>query len=120
MRKFQKFFLKVAQIRSELKGNNLVYVKEVIGDSANNKRTLTVNQLIRYLSLGEVRGDKKLARQIKAVFPVLKSEIVGARRDLTQRTDAIDVTEFVNTYRHVVMNNKLYRRTVATKLSKVV
>lgn len=117
MRKFQKFFLKVADLRSELKGNNLVHAKEMIGDSTNNKRTLTVNQLIRYLSLGEVRGDKKLARQLKAVQDVLVKPIQVNRYN---RTDAIDITEFVNAYRQLVMNQPVLRRNVASRLSKVV
>ena len=116
MRKFQKLFLKVADLRSQLKGNNLVHAKEMIGDSTNNKRTLTVNQLIRYLSLGEVRGDKKLARQLKAVNSVLAAEIKANRT----RTDAVDLTEFVNTYRELVMNAPILRRNVASRLSKVV
>lgn len=117
MRKFQKFFLKVADLRSQLKGNNLVHAKEVIGDSTMNKRTLTVNQLIRYLSLGEVRGDKKLARQLKAVQSVLNPAIKATRYN---RTDAIDITEFVSAYRQLVMNDRVLRRNVASRLSKVV
>jgi len=116
MRKFEVFFNKIATLRSDLRGENGMTAKVIIGASIDNHRTLSVNQTIQYLlAIRKV----KLAKQLETIYPVLKPEIVSKRLDLTKRSDAIDIAEFVDTYRHLVMNNKLYRRTVATQLRKV-
>lgn len=117
MRKFERFFRQIADIRSDMRNQfQIDLVKVLAGNSISNKRTPSVNQTIKYL---KYKRKKKLANQLEAVYSVLKPEIVSRRLDLTRRTDAIDLTEFVNTYRHLVMNNKLYRRSVAIQLRKV-
>ena len=117
MRKFEQFFIKIADIRSKMRNQfEIDLVKTLAGNSMNNKRTPSVSQTIKYL---KYKKKHKLANQLEAVYSVLRPEIVSRRLDLTRRTDAIDLTEFVNTYRHLVMNNKLYRRSVATQLRKV-
>lgn len=117
MRKFEVFFNKIATLRSNLRGENAIAAKATIGASIENHRTLSVNQTIQYLiAIRKV----KLAKQLEAVYPILKPEIVSKRLDLTRRSDAIDIEEFVSVYRHLIMDNKLYRKTVANTLSKVV
>lgn len=114
MRKFEQFFKSIAQVRSNVRGENGVVAKAIIGASIDNHRTLTLNQTVQYLlAIRKV----KLAKQLQAVSEVIVPEIKVNR---SNRTDAIDLSEFVNTYRNYVMNTKTLRRTVAAKLSKVV
>jgi len=55
MRKFEQFFTNIATVRSVLRGKIAKQVKQAIGDSVNNNRTLTVSQTIRFL---ETNGQK--------------------------------------------------------------
>lgn len=109
MRKFQKYFLELARLNYKLK----IYknaVKEEIGDSINNNRTLSVNQVLRYLN------GHKTAKNITTVYSVLKPYIKNDRKVSTKRTDAIDMGELVATYRAVVMDDKKLRKTLGRKL----
>jgi hypothetical protein len=70
------------------------FIKEFIGDSTNNTRTLTANQLVRFLSNMEddelnFLGDKvRIAR--KLLLNAMREDRINA--ELT-RTDAFSVTE---------------------------
>jgi hypothetical protein len=105
MRKFQNFFYDLLQTSKDL---NIIrnLVKSAIGDSKKNNRTLTVSQVIRYLEQNHVRGSRSKARKIRAVYDLLRADINRNRSDFSNRTDAIDINELVNTYRNLVMNNK--------------
>lgn len=111
MRKFEQFFTNIATVRSVLRGKIAKQVKQVIGDSVNNNRTLTVSQTIRFL---ETNGQKALANQLRKVNTVLEPRIRNSR----QRTDAVDISEFVSTYRQLVMNNKELRRDIGNVLKR--
>lgn len=113
MRRFQEFFVALTAIRSLARGTGNQTIKEVIGDSTNNKRTVTVLQTFRYLN---AVGDYATAQQLLAVLEVLEDKVLARR---ARRTDAIDLTELTNTYREVVMNKGKLRREVGTALSKV-
>ncbi len=115
MRKFQAFFLRIANLRQELITVTPM-VKEAIGDSTNNNRTLTVNQVIRYLRVSPVKGNKKLVKQLTSVYDILREDIVSDRRQATRRTDAVDFNEFVTTYRSVVMDDRKKRLTIGKVL----
>jgi hypothetical protein len=112
MRRFEKFFKQIAELRSVARGSKTKQIKKLIGDSTSNNRTLTVRQAIRYL---DIVGLDSLATQIDSVRPLIEHEIVIAR---SNRTDAIDLSEFVNTYRNVVMNGKKLRTKVGAALRK--
>lgn len=112
MRKFEQFFNNIATVRSVLRGNLAKQVKQTIGDSVNNNRTLTVSQTIRFL---ENNGQKALANQLRKVNTVIEPVIRSSGR---QRTDAVDISEFVNTYRTVVMNSRELRRDVGNLLKR--
>ena len=112
MRKFYLNFIEIAVYNSITSGNKTKLIKRFIGDSTNNNRRLTVSQLIRYLDL---IGKDKLADQIVATTEILKNDILKAR---TNRTDAIDTNELVNTYRNVVINKKKYRQQLGKVFSK--
>jgi len=114
MRKFEKFFNNVATVRSILRGEIAKQVKVQLGDSANNNRTLTVNQTVRFL---KDNGHISLANQIQKVREVIEPTIKTVRRaNKVNRTDAIDISEFVNVYRTYVMNNKVLRPKVSVAL----
>lgn len=109
MRKFQEYFIKLATIRSNSRGRVGKFVKKTIGDSPNNNRTLTVSQLFRYSVYLSGTLDVRLSK----VFKLLEKDILKARN---KRTDAIDINEFVNTYREQVLENKKYRRQIGAIL----
>lgn len=114
MRKFQRFFNDIATIRAELRGEQVTFAKEVIGDSANNNRTLTVSQTIRYLN---ELGYTDLAVELSSVRNVLEPVIIRRRKN--RRSDAVDLSEFVNTYRNVVMNSGKLRTQIGVALRNV-
>lgn len=112
MRKFQETFNILTEIRANVRGEESRNIKFVLGDSINNNRTLTVSQVVRYLtSINCVR----LANTVELVTEILQDEIEKAR---TNRTDAIDINELVNTYRTVVMNKRKYRREIGNAIAK--
>lgn len=113
MRKFEKFFLEIADVRSYFRGPKTKLAKYTVGDAIHNNRTLTVNQTIRLLKL---ERKTKLAKQLEATYKVIGPAVIVQRR---RRTDAVDLNEFVTVYRRLVMNNKILRRTVANTLRKV-
>lgn len=117
MKRFQEFFKNVTMYKSVLQGRNTKSVKELLGDSVNNNRTLTVNQLIRFLTLAK---DTTFANQISAVNEIIEP-LVMEHRFITgsKRTDAIDYNEFVSVYRTEVMNNRNHRKVIGRALSKV-
>lgn len=113
MREFQSFFVYLTAVRSLVRKNGNSKIKKLIGDSTNNKRTVTVMQTVRFLT--KIK-DRKGAKQLRAVLEVLENDILTARN---LRTDAIDLTELTNTYREVVMRQGKLRKNIGIKLSKV-
>lgn len=115
MRRFEVGFKILTEIRSLARGSENKRIKRLLGDSDRNNRTLTVNQTIRFLNLV---GLTAAAETIKISNNLLENEILNRR---SNRTDAIDLTELVNTYRIVVMNgrNNTYRRKIGNALAKV-
>lgn len=112
MRKFETFFKQIAELRSVARGTQSKQIKQLIGDSTVNNRTLTLGQAIRYL---DIVGLDSLATQLDSVRPLIEREVIKRR---TNRTDAVDLAEFVNTYRSVVMNGKKLRVKVGAALRK--
>ena len=97
--------------------NNLdvVAVKEALGDSTNNNRTLSVRRLIRFLSATRGRNaarNRALASNIEAVYGKLRSSINTFRSE--GRTDAIDVQEFLSELNLTVAGDA---RTIARVIS---
>jgi len=114
MPKYQQFFYDLLNLQQSVSLSKDI-VKEVIGDSVNNHRTLSVNQVIRYAKANQVRNGKRVAKQIRNVYYILKPLI---KHDRTNggtgryRTDAIDFNELVSTYRAVVMNDRELRSVI--------
>lgn len=86
---------------------NRNYVKSFIGDSTNNNRTLTVNQVVRFLN---ATGRYTLAATLTAVSKRLTDDINASRyySDIN-RTDAVDINEFLNVYGEVITDTTTVR-----------
>lgn len=112
--RYHQFF----KILLTLKELNVIklHVKYQIGDSINNNRTLTVNQVIRSL---KYNNRTKVAKQLQTIYTFLIEDIKCDRSETTNRTDAIDINELVSTYRAIVMNDRRHRNTIGQLLSKV-
>lgn len=79
-------------------------VKLVLGDSINNNRTLTVSQVIRFLTTRRKKGLKSLGTNLESVYGTLKPLILRRRGLETYRTDAIDINEFINDFSFTVLS----------------
>lgn len=111
MRKFHKFFSELTWFasysRQTLIRNS---IKRKLGHSTKNHRTLTVRQAIDHLNSAY---KPTMAKDIEQVYNLLKPKIKSKRT----RTDAIDLSELVSTYRTVVMKNKKLRRQIGSILN---
>ena len=113
MRRFQEGFEVVAEFRSIARGFTTKVIKQSIGDSIQNNRTITVGQAVRFASR---MGLPKTALILEITASILEEEILSARKN---RSDAIDLNELVTTYRNVVMNEGKLRREIGSAISKV-
>jgi len=110
MRKFQKFFNDIAWYASYAKQPLMRdSIKRRLGHSTNNNRTLSVRQAMLDLKQANRYG---IANDIQRVYDILKPKIKAKRT----RTDAIDLSEFVSTYRTIVMNKRKLRRQIGSIL----
>jgi len=93
MTKTDTFVNQVTNVTSTLSRN---YTKQLILDSTNNNRTLSVNQVVRYLNDSFFPEDLTLAANIATVKNfLLKNKLLQRVRRNNNRTDAYDVTEFL-------------------------
>jgi len=102
--KYKTFFNNVNSI---LNMTNKNQIKTTIGDSTNNHRTVSVVQFIRFL---EAIGEDVLATQTTLAYNNLY-EVLQDQRDYrgVVRRDGFDITEFLNTYEEVVIENSDFR-----------
>lgn len=70
------------------------YVKELIGDSVNNDRQLSVRQIVRFL---HVRGKHAEGYALEAVRQTLCRTMNRNRSYSNYRSDAFDINELVRT-----------------------
>ncbi len=108
MSKLNNFINEVATVLSVVNADS-AYAKEIIGDSLNNHRTLTVNQLVRYLS---ITGDYTLSVNVSLAYNKLRPNLKKYRNRRNNRSDAFDVNEFF-----AVLNNVSLRAKPTTKQS---
>lgn len=116
---YQEFFYELLKTTQSLNIQK-DFFKDLIGDSIENNRTLTVNQVLRFqASTFSTRNGKRFAKKLKTVYNILRPHIKSDRKATTKRTDAIDINELVSTYRAVVMNDRKLRQTIGQTISKV-
>jgi len=111
-RNFEEAFLLIAELRAVARGNCAKKIKRLLGDSTNNNRTLTVSQVIRFLETNKLG---RMANIVRGAYIVLEPNIIKGRR----RTDAIDISELVNTYRVQAMDGRKLRRELGRVYSRV-
>jgi hypothetical protein len=88
-------------------------IKEIIGDSVNNHRTVSVIQTVRFL---DQIGESDLAAGLEDTFNLLRDDLKQARLARgTTRRDAFDIYEFADLYDDLLLqrNNTSLRRAVA-------
>jgi len=105
-----KYVLFYSQLNNIINSLDPVEVKLTIGDSINNNRTLTVNQLVRFLTDSKNRKFKKLGNSLLAVKELIAADIINSRNN--NRTDALDINEFLNFYGEVVISGGNYTNTI--------
>lgn len=87
-------------------------IKEIIGDSVNNHRTVSVVQTIRFLNQ---IGEFKLANQLENTYDLLFDELKVARIERgVSRQDGFDIYELTDLYEDLVIdtNNVTLRRII--------
>lgn len=77
-------------------------IKLAIGDSINNHRTVTVNQVIRFLGTRRNASLKALSADLQVAYNTIREDMLSTR-SYTNRTDALDINEFIDTYSVVVI-----------------
>ena len=90
-------------------------IKLKIGDSTNNRRTLTISQVVRFL-----RATRRtaLATQLETVYELLLPILRRQREVNNFRTDAFDFNEFINTYKIFIINGTANnKRKITTALN---
>jgi len=97
--KYVNFFQQLSTVVGSL---DPVEVKLTIGDSINNNRTLTINQVARFLTGSRNRRFKLLGNSLLAVKGILNEDLINSRNN--NRTDALDINEFLNFYGETVIN----------------
>lgn len=97
--KLTKSDLFIVQLKRVVKELTPYSVKMYIGDSTFNNRTLTVNQVIRYLTIStRNRKFNALGNNLQTAYNSLLPLINEVRSITKSRTDAIDINEFINYY----------------------
>jgi hypothetical protein len=101
----------LVQLKRVVTGLNRNIVKTRIGDSTLNNRTLTVNQVIRFLSESRKQELKNLGVNLGTAYSQLRPLILEGRAVTRNRTDAIDINEFIAYYTTfvVALSNKTAR-----------
>lgn len=83
-------------------------IKELIGDSVNNHRVLTVNQVSRFLRTK--KRTRVLAKQLNAVYSKVRVSVLATRfLNGSRRTDAIDINEFFMTFEELTFSKNTSR-----------
>lgn len=84
-------------------------IKASVGDSLNNNRVPSVNQVIRFLTREESSTRQyKVGRILKNVYGLTRSELRTQR--LNDRTDAYDINEFIRNVGSVVKAERLSKK----------
>ena len=89
--------------------NKNYYVKDVVGDSVNNHRVPSVNQVIRFFKRKNASTRQRLlGKKLEAIYGVTRTPLRQARHSV--RTDALDINEFVNNVYPIVLCYNLQQK----------
>lgn len=109
--KYVNFF---NQLNTVVNSLDTADVKLTIGDSINNNRSLTVNQVIRFLLSSNVQQEIELGLSLQSVYGLIKSDLLNSR--INNRTDALDINEFINFYSTEIIGNTQYGNVIGRSL----
>jgi len=101
MTKYKIFFNNLISVLNRYDTDD---IKLAIGDSTNNHRTVTVNQVIRFLSLSKNPAILELSTDLAEAYEALQEDLVFIRNSNNNRSDAYDINEFIDTFAAVVIN----------------
>jgi len=94
MAKYKQFY---SSLRATVDNTDTIRLKAAIGDSTNNHRTPTVSQVIRFLNRkNSSKNQRQLGKKLRNIYPMLRTTAKNFRN--SNRTDAIDINEFLYTY----------------------
>jgi len=109
--KYVNFFERLNLVVSSLDRNQ---VKTFIGDSVNNNRTLTIGQVVRFLTNSKAKDFTNLGKSLSSLNNLLGSSIKNTRNNY--RTDALDINEFLNFYQTSVINDGEFRTLISRNI----
>ncbi len=111
-----KYYVFFESLKDILGGLDSTKVKKFIGDSTKNNKTLTVMQLVRYLTNSKKRNLNKLGLDLDTIYSDLKSTLYKYRN--INRTDALDINEFLRIFRFLLIDtdNSNLRRKVSASI----
>jgi hypothetical protein len=98
---YGRFFTQLTGLVGGLDTND---VKDTIGDSTNNNRTLTVRQVIRFLSSSNNPRFRSLGKRLAEVYGLLRPVVTSVRS--SGRTDAVDINELLSVFEEEVISAK--------------
>ena len=112
MAKYKSFFLTLVEA---LNGVDTLEAKSFIGDSINNNRVLTVNQVIRFFTNASSNKSRTIGHNLDSVYDLLRVDITSNRGN--NRTDAIDINEFLAFYETSVLADGNFRGALGRHLT---
>ena len=84
-------------------------IKDRVGDSLNNNRVPSVNQVIRFLTReNSSTRQYEIGRTLRQIYNATRRTLRQNRSTL--RTDAFDINEFTGNVETVVVNTSLSRK----------
>lgn len=117
--KLVKSDLFLIQLKQVVERFNRDGVKVSVGDSINNNRSLTVSQVVRFLTEVSANQERNiLGVNLAAAYKRLRPLILQGRAVTRNRTDAIDINEFINYYTTfvVTISNQTARKNFSKSL----
>lgn len=91
-------------------------IKTEIGDSIENHRTLTVNQLVRFLTNSDNKATRNLGYRLREIY--VAARVSNNIRRTPGRTDAVDINELI--YSVKVRGSSKLRRTLSGLINEAI
>lgn len=104
-----------------LKVFSKTYVKSVLGDSVENHRTLTVKQVIRFMtSVSADDNVRREGRKLENVYNIFQeNRLFNKLRQRNNRQDAVDINELFRVYDKYVDNKPLLKQQISKTINKI-
>jgi hypothetical protein len=113
MSKIAKIDLFVDQLENTISvyGTQGTHVKEMLGNSVSNNRTVSVNQLVNFLLSSPHRSERRLGKSLQSIYSLIRPTLGRIRREVYEnnRTDAYDLSEFIHVV-HYFQTDRNFRK----------